>query len=76
MSCYIGKYTSTCDLCIRTKIQIYRPIGELRPLLIPDTPWHTISVDFIVELPESQGHDAAMVVVDSVTKVAHFLHFC
>jgi hypothetical protein len=47
--------------------------SELNPLPIPDTPWHTISVDFIVELPESEGKDAIMVVVDSVTKHAHFV---
>ncbi len=39
----------------------------------PDTCWHTISVNFIVELPQSDGYDAVMVVVDSVTKQAHFL---
>ena len=44
------------------------PVGELHPLPIPDTPWDMISVDFIVELPESTDHDAVMVVVDSVTK--------
>ena len=68
MSRYIGKYVFTCDLCLRTKIQRHQPVGELHPLPIPSTPWDTISVDFIVELPESSGHDAVMVVVDSVTK--------
>jgi hypothetical protein len=32
-----------------------------------------ISVDFIVELPESYGYDAIMNVIDSVTKCAHFI---
>ena len=73
MSRYIGKYVSTCDLCLQTKSQRQPPVGELHPLPIPDTPWDTISVDFIVELPESTGHDAVMVVVDSVTKRAHFI---
>lgn len=35
--------------------------------------WDTISVDFIVELPQSTGYDMVMVVVDPVTKHAHFM---
>jgi RNase H-like domain found in reverse transcriptase/Integrase zinc binding domain/Reverse transcriptase (RNA-dependent DNA polymerase) len=73
MSRYIGRYVSTCDMCLCTKASSQPPVGDLNPLPIPDTPWHTISVDFIVELPESEGKDAIMVVVDFVTKCAHFM---
>ena len=73
MSRYIGQYTSTCDLCLRTKVQRQLPMGHLEPLPTPDTCWHTVSVDFIVELPQSDGHNAIMVVVDSLTKRSHFL---
>jgi hypothetical protein len=73
MSRYIGQYMATCDLCLPTIAHKHLPTGYLEPLPTPDTRWHTISIDFIVELPESDGHDAVMVVVDSLTKRAHFL---
>ena len=44
------------------------PMGELEPLLIPGQCWDTISMDFIVELPEAHGYDMVMNVVDSVSK--------
>jgi len=73
MSRYIGQYISTCDLCIRTKPIRQVPVGELHPLRIPDSRWDTLSVDFIVELPLSSGHDAVIMVVDSVSKRMHFI---
>jgi hypothetical protein len=36
MSCYIGQYVKTCNLCLRTKIQRHRSIRELHPLPIPE----------------------------------------
>jgi len=73
MSRYIRQYVSTCDLCLRTKLTRQAPVGELHPLRIPDSWWDTLSVDFVVELPSSSGHDAVMTVVDSVSKQVHFI---
>jgi len=73
MSRYIGQYISTCDLCLRTKPIRQALVGELHPLRIPDSQWDTLSVDFVVELLLSSGHDAVMTVVDSVSKRAHFI---
>jgi hypothetical protein len=73
MSHYIGIYVKHCDLCNQTKVQHRRPMGELHPSETPEAPWDTISIDFIVELPESHGYNAIMCVVDSLTKRAHFI---
>ena len=68
MSRYIGQYVKTCDPCLWTKIQCRCPTGELHPLPTPESRWDVISVDFIVDLPDSHGYDAVMNVVDSVGK--------
>jgi len=73
ISRYIRQYVGTCDLYLRTKPIRQAPVGELHPLRIPDSRWDTLSVDFVVELPLSSGHDTVMTVVDSVSKRAHFI---
>jgi Integrase zinc binding domain len=73
MSRYIGKYVSTCDMCLHTKAFYQSPMGELHLLPVPDAPWDVISVDFISKLPEANGKDCIMVVVDSVMKCSHFV---
>ena len=64
---------STCDLCLRTKPWQHSPVGELQPLSVLDAWWDTLSVDFVVKLLESSGHDAIMTVVDAVSKRVHFI---
>ena len=68
MSRYIRQYISTCDLCLRAKLIRQALIGKLHPLQIPDSQWDTLSMDFVVELPLSSGHNAVITVVDLVSK--------
>jgi hypothetical protein len=68
MDMLVSKYCKTCDLCLQTKAQKQPLMGELKTLPIAEGHWDVASVDFIVDFPESQGHDAIMVVVDLVGK--------
>ena len=73
MSRYIGQYVSTCDLCLQTKPWRHSPVSELQLLSIPDAWWNTLSVDFVVELLESSGHNTVMMVMDAISKRVHFI---
>jgi hypothetical protein len=46
---------------------------SLQPLELSYSPWEPTLVDFIVALPESEGHTHLMVVVDRFSKMAHFI---
>jgi len=48
-------------------------VGLLQPLPIPEGPWESLSMDFMVGLPPSKCFDAIMVVVDRFNKMAHFI---
>jgi hypothetical protein len=47
--------------------------GLIHPLHIPDQKWEEISMDFIEGLPMSDGKDTIFVLVDRLTKYAHFM---
>jgi transposase InsO family protein len=72
MTTYAKTYVTGCDTCQRMKNRPQQPYGPLMPNPIPHRPWDIISVDLITQLPESDGYDAICVVVDRLTKRAHF----
>jgi hypothetical protein len=69
----VAEYVALCDTCQRVKAEHQRPVGLLQPLKIPEWKWEEIGMDFIVRLPRTQlGYDSIWVIVDHLTKVAHF----
>jgi hypothetical protein len=70
----IGSYIAKCDICQRVKAEHQRPAGLLQPLQIPEWKWDSVGMDFITGLPKSsKGNDSIWVVIDRLTKVAHFI---
>jgi len=69
----IKKYIKNCDICQRTKVVRHAPYGLMKPNEAPDRPWKLISMDFITDLPKSEGNDPILIVIDRLTKMAHFL---
>ena len=70
----VAEYVALCDTCQRVKAEHQRPAGLLQPMKIPKWKWKEVGMDFIVGLPRTQsGYDSIWVIVDRLTKVAHFL---
>ncbi|OMO86567.1 reverse transcriptase [Corchorus capsularis] len=70
----IAEFVSRCLVCQQVKAEHQKPAGTLQPLPIPEWKWEHITMDFISGLPRTRhGHDAIWVIVDRLTKSAHFL---
>jgi hypothetical protein len=73
----IARFVAQCDVCQRVKAEHHKPSGLLQPLPIPEWKWEEISMDFINGLPRTpRGTDLIWVIVDCLTKVAHFIPVC
>lgn len=73
MKSTILTFVSECDTCQRNKVDTKPQPGLLQPLHIPQGKWQDISMDFIMGLPPSARSDSILVVIDRLTKYAHFL---
>jgi hypothetical protein len=69
---YIKKFVVECLVFQQNKFEIIKTLGLLQPLAIPSQRWEDISMDFITGLLNSEGKSVIMVVVDILTKYAHF----
>jgi hypothetical protein len=69
----VASYIRQCSICQHAKHSLQHPAGLLQPLPIPAGVWRDLSMDFIEGLPKSEGHSVILVVVDRLTKFAHFI---
>ncbi|GJX64380.1 hypothetical protein Tco_0298723 [Tanacetum coccineum] len=70
----IATYVSKCLTCAKVKAEHQRPSGLLVQPDIPEWKWENITMDFITKLPKTAaGYDSIWVIVDRLTKSAHFL---
>ncbi|KAJ4810364.1 polyprotein [Rhynchospora pubera] len=69
----VHDYVRQCHVCQMSKHEQVPSPGLLQPLPIPDEAWSSVSLDFITGLPKSEGKEVILVVVDRLTKYAHFM---
>ncbi|GLT53411.1 hypothetical protein SLA2020_266810 [Shorea laevis] len=69
-------YVAQCRTCQQVKVEHQKPVRLLHQLDVPKWKWDHIVMDFVVELPKiSHGHNVIWVVVDRLTKSAHFIPY-
>ena len=70
MKTRVEEFVKKCVTCQQAKHILQHPAGLLQPLPIPKGTWQQLSMDFIKGL---QGANVIMVVVDRLSKYAHFI---
>ena len=73
MGADVETYVKTCLVCQQDKVELNTPAGLLQPLPVPERPWESLSMDFIIGLPKSDGFASILVVVDRFSKYATFI---
>ena len=74
MKRHVGDFVRRCLTCQQIKDEHQRLVGLLQPLEVAEWKWEHITMDFVTHLARtSQRHEAVWVIVDRLTKSAHFL---
>ena len=70
----VAEFVSKCLVCQQVKAEHQKPAGLFQRIDIPEWKWERITMDFVTGLPKtSKGYDSVWVIVDRLTKSAHFL---
>ena len=74
MKRHIGDFVRRCLTCQQVKAEHQKPAGLFHPLEVAEWKWEHVMMDFMTHLPRTpQRHDVVWVIVDRLTKSAHFL---
>ena len=74
MKRHVGDFVRRCLTCQQVKAEYQKSAGLLQPLEVAEWKWEHVTMDFMTHFPRTpQGHDAVWVIVDRLTKSAHFL---
>ena len=69
----VKHFINSCSICHYNKYSTQPPYGLLQPLPVPQQVWEDISMDFVTNLHVSSNKTVIWVVVDRLTKYAHFI---
>jgi hypothetical protein len=69
----MNRYIDYYDTCKHIKLIKHTLFSLLQPLQIPERLWESISIDFITRLHKEEGSNTIWVIVDYLTKMAHFI---
>lgn len=73
MKVAVHEYVCSCHVRRQAKPERVHSLALLQPLTIPSKPWDMATMDFIDGLPPSREYNCILVVVDKLTKYAHFM---
>lgn len=69
----VKRFVAGCATCKQAKPEHVKYPGLLQPLPVPEQAWEMVTLDFVEGLPMSRGYNSILVVVDKLTRYAHFI---
>ena len=79
MKCKVTEFIHNCKQCAKNKPSRHKPYRQAQQMDLPEVPWETITMDFVVKLPKSTDpvtkvvYNSILVVVDKLTKYTHLV---
>ena len=76
MAVHKGRYSPLCECLdeVPSEASLLRKTRRLlATVAYPVEPWHSMCMDLITSLPESQGYDAILLMVERFAKLAHMV---